>query len=45
MVLPPAHPQRVALHNEIHARPPDAMVAPVALSHLVMWTDAAEREA
>lgn len=41
----PMHPQRVALHNEIHARPPDAMGAPVALSHVVMWADAAQREA
>jgi uncharacterized membrane-anchored protein len=40
-----SHPQRVALHNEIHARPPEAMSAPVAISHLVMLGDAAEREA
>ncbi len=39
------HPQRVALHNEIHARPPEAMGAPLASSHLVMLTTAAEREA
>lgn len=45
MVQPDAHPQRVALHNEIHARPPDAMAAPLALSHLVMFGDAAAREA
>jgi uncharacterized membrane-anchored protein len=45
MVQPSAHPQRVALHNEIHARPPDAMAAPLALSHVVMVTDAAQREA
>ncbi|MBA2962501.1 MULTISPECIES: DUF3422 family protein [Ramlibacter] len=42
---PTAHPLRVALHNEIHARPPEAMGAPLALSHLVMVCDAAEREA
>lgn len=45
MVQPAAHPQRVVLHNEIHARPPDAMGAPLALSHLVMFGDAAQREA
>jgi uncharacterized membrane-anchored protein len=45
MHQPPAHPQRVALHNEIHARPPEAMAAPLALSHLVMFGDAAQREA
>ena len=45
MHQPPAHPQRVALHNEIHARPPEAMAAPLALSHIVMLGDAAQREA
>lgn len=45
MAMPPAHPQRVVLHNEIHARPPEAMSPPVALSHLVMAGDAAMREA
>jgi uncharacterized membrane-anchored protein len=45
MHQPSAHPQRVALHNEIHARPPEAMNAPLALSHLVMQADAAQREA
>lgn len=42
---PAQHPQRVALHNEIHARPPEAMTAPLAISHLVMACDAAQREA
>jgi uncharacterized membrane-anchored protein len=45
MVQPPGHPQRVLLHNEIHARPPEAMAAPLALSHVVMFGDAAAREA
>ena len=39
------HPQRIALHNEVHARPPEAMTAPMALSHIVMLGDAGEREA
>ena len=42
---PVQHPQRALLHNEIHARPPEAMVAPVAISHIVMLADAAGREA
>ena len=42
---PSAHPQRVALHNEIHARPPEAMSAPLAISHIVMVCDAAQRNA
>lgn len=45
MAHPPVHPQRVALHNEIHARPPEAMTAPLALSHIVMVGDAGQREA
>nr|MDP2189917.1 DUF3422 domain-containing protein [Rhodoferax sp.] len=39
------HPQRAALHNEVHARPPQALVAPLAISHVVMVCDAAQREA
>ena len=39
------HPQRIALHNEIHARPPEAMAAPLAFSHVVMAADAAGRDA
>ncbi len=42
---PQQHPQRVALHNEIHARPPEAMEVPLAISHVVMVCDAAQREA
>ncbi|HEX7891878.1 MAG TPA: DUF3422 domain-containing protein [Ramlibacter sp.] len=45
MAQPSSHPQRIALHNEIHARPPEAMAAPLALSHVVMAGDAAERDA
>jgi len=39
------HPARRALHNEVHARPPEPMQAPVAISHMVMLTDASAREA
>lgn len=39
------HPSRVALHNEIHARPPEAMTAPMAISHVVMLCDAVQRQA
>jgi len=42
---PAQHPQRVLLHNEIHARPPEALTAPLAISHVVMLCDAAQREA
>ena len=39
------HPSRVALHNEIHARPPEALDMPLAISQVVMVCDAAQREA
>jgi uncharacterized membrane-anchored protein len=39
------HPQRAALHNEIHARPPEPMSAPLAVTHIVMLTDALARAA
>ena len=42
---PHQHPQRTALHNEIHARPPEAMEAPLAISHIVMACDTDQREA
>jgi uncharacterized membrane-anchored protein len=45
MQLKNSHPQRIALHNEIHARPPESMTAPLAISHIVMVGDAQDREA
>jgi uncharacterized membrane-anchored protein len=39
------HALRRGLHNEIHARPPEAMGTPLAISHVVMVCNAAEREA
>ncbi|MBY0411165.1 MAG: DUF3422 domain-containing protein, partial [Burkholderiaceae bacterium] len=44
-VFPQQHPLRAMLHNEIHARPPEAMQAPLAIAHVVMLADAACREA
>jgi uncharacterized membrane-anchored protein len=41
----PQHPLRVALHNEIHARPPEVMTAPVVISHVVMLCNETERAA
>ncbi|TFY99829.1 DUF3422 family protein [Ramlibacter rhizophilus] len=43
--LPALHPQRAVLHNEIHARPPEAMTAPLAIGHMVLLCDANERQA
>ena len=39
------HPLRGLLHNEVHARPPESLTAPLAISHVVMLIDAAGREA
>ena len=39
------HPLRRALHNEVHARPPEPMTAPLAISHVVMLADADARQA
>jgi uncharacterized membrane-anchored protein len=34
-----AHPQREALHNEVHARPYERLTAPLALSHIALVGD------
>ncbi|GAB2476168.1 MAG: DUF3422 family protein [Comamonas sp.] len=39
------HPQRLPLHNEVHARPPEPVEQHTAVSCIVMWADAAQREA
>jgi uncharacterized membrane-anchored protein len=36
LTLPGDHPQRRALNDEVHARPPDSLEAPVRLSYLVL---------
>jgi uncharacterized membrane-anchored protein len=39
------HALRHVLHNEVHARPPEPMQVPLAISHIVMWADSQGREA
>jgi uncharacterized membrane-anchored protein len=39
------HAQRLALHNEVHARPPEPMQAPQVISRVVMWVDRASAQA
>lgn len=34
--LPPSHPLRVELNDEVHARPPEALVPPCRISHLAL---------
>ncbi|MEO1265495.1 MAG: DUF3422 family protein, partial [Pseudomonadota bacterium] len=36
MILPENHGQRLALHNEVHARPPESLSAPVAITYLAL---------
>ena len=42
--LPPDHPQRVKLHNEVHSRPPEAVVAPCRISYLALFSPSSQRE-
>ena len=39
------HPLRVSLHNEVHARPPEALEAPQVISRVVMLCDEQQRQA
>ena len=39
------HPQRIVLHNEVHARPPEAMQVPQSISRVVMVCDPQQRQA
>ncbi len=36
--IPGEHPQRRILNDEVHARPPEALVAPLRLSYLVLFS-------
>ncbi|MBU2534147.1 MAG: DUF3422 domain-containing protein [Alphaproteobacteria bacterium] len=44
MTLPPFHPQRFELSNEVHARPPQPLETPSRLSCIVVIAGQAERE-
>ncbi len=44
-LLPADHPQRIALNDEVHARPSQPLTAPARLSCLALLGDAAERDA
>jgi len=39
------HAQRLALHNEVHARPPEPVSSPTVISHVVMVIDRESRQA
>ena len=42
MGLPPNHPRRIELNDEVHARPPEALKAPVRISFLALIQDPGE---
>ncbi len=44
MRLPSDHPLRVTLNDEAHARPPEVISAPLRLTFLALYSDAAQRE-
>lgn len=43
--LPPDHPQRIELNDEVHARPPEHLSAPVRVTYLALLTDGVPRGA
>ena len=43
-LVPADHPQRQELNDEVHARPPEALTAPVRLSFLALHSELANRE-
>jgi uncharacterized membrane-anchored protein len=45
MKLPADHPQRIELNDEVHARPPEPLIAPSRLSYLALLADSPQREA
>jgi uncharacterized membrane-anchored protein len=44
MKLPADHPQRTELNDEVHARPPEALTAPLRASYLALFVDPDARE-
>src|SRR5215471_15952323 len=42
--LPPDHPQRMELSNEIHARPPEALTAPERATYVAVMVGREHRE-
>ena len=42
--LPADHPLRIQLNDEVHARPPESLVAPTRLTYLALFSDMEARE-
>jgi uncharacterized membrane-anchored protein len=45
MKLPPDHPQRIELNDEVHARPPEPLTTPSRVSYLALLCDATQGDA
>ncbi len=45
MTLPSAHPQRLELNDEVHARPPPALAAPCQITYIAMKSEPKNRKA
>ena len=43
-IFPPDHPQRIALADEVHARPPELLPTPVRVSYAAVLIDSDRRE-
>lgn len=43
IVRPADHPQRRELNDEVHARPPEPLVAPLRISYLALYSEWSER--
>ncbi len=43
IVLPQNHPARIALNDELHARPPEPLLPPCSVSFLALFVNAAEK--
>lgn len=44
MRLPPDHPRRVQLNDEVHARPSESIAVPMRIAYVAMCADAGQRE-
>jgi uncharacterized membrane-anchored protein len=44
MKFPPDHPLRIRLHNEVHSRPPEAIITPSRISYLALFSPPARRD-
>ena len=42
--LPPDHPQRFELHDEVHARPPEPLIAPLRISYIALLSEQSSPE-